>query len=58
MTRGSSKSPDLSKRHREGEMWSWGGGTLEMCWRMKQNGGGSREKEEKSQDMNQEKEEE
>lgn len=47
MTRGSSKSPDLSKRHREGEMWSWGGGTLEMCWRIQQNGGGSCEKEEK-----------
>jgi len=39
-------------------MWSWGEGTLEMCWRMKKNGGGSCEKEVKSQDMNQEKEEE
>lgn len=31
VTLGSSKSPDLSKRHREGEMGSWGGGTLGMC---------------------------
>lgn len=29
-----------------------------MCWRIKQNGGGSCEKEKKSQEMNQEKEEE
>lgn len=47
MTLGSSKSPDLSKRHREGEMGSWGGGTLGMCWRKKQNRGGGHEKEEK-----------
>lgn len=47
VTPGSSKSPDLSKRHREGEMGSWGGGTLGMCWKKKQNGGGGNKKEEK-----------
>lgn len=29
VTLGSSKSPDLSKRHREGEMGSWGGALWE-----------------------------